>query len=106
MTRHVGAAALARYREGDLRRRRLSRIQAHLAGCARCAALDQDLARVTALLASAPAPAMPPQVTDRIQAALAAESALSPAGRRHASGEPGRGGQPGHPGQPSHAGQP
>jgi hypothetical protein len=109
MTRHVGAETLARYREGDLRRRRLSQVRAHLAGCPRCAALDKDLARVTTLLASVPAPAMPPQVTDRIQAALAAEPALSPAGGRHVSGQPGHAGQAGHAGhagQPQHTGQP
>ena len=75
MTRHVGAETLARYREWDLSSRKSARIRAHLPGCARCTALDEDLAGVTALLASAPAPAMPDQVTARIQAALRAEAA-------------------------------
>jgi hypothetical protein len=116
MTRHVGAEALARYREGDLGGRRSSRIRAHLAGCARCAALDEDLAGVSAMLASAPRPAMPEQVTTRIQAALMAEAArraqpgtgLGPAGLEPAGPEPtrpsARPAGPGQPGRPRHAG--
>jgi Putative zinc-finger len=90
MTRHVGAEALARYREGDLSGRRTSRIRAHLAGCPRCTALDEDLAGVSAMLASAPVPAMPEQVTARISAALTAEAAR-PArlGAGHEAGQPG-----------------
>ena len=80
MIPHVGATALARYREGDLGSRKSARIRAHLAACPRCAALDADLAGVTALLARAPVPAMPDQVTTRIQAALRAEAASAPAG--------------------------
>jgi hypothetical protein len=102
MTRHVGAATLARYREGDLSGRRASRIRAHLAGCPRCTALDEDLAGVSAMLASAPVPAMPEQVTARISAALTAEAARparlgagheasQPGHSRHAAGRPGRG---------------
>jgi hypothetical protein len=45
---------------------------------------------------------MPPQVADRIQAAIAAEPTLSPAGARHGSGQPGHAG---HAGQPGHAGR-
>ena len=94
MKRHASAAALARYREGDLRGRRSARIRAHLAGCPRCTALDEDLAGVSAMLASAPVPRMPEQVTARISAALIAESAR-PArlGAGHEAGQPGR---PGH----------
>lgn len=105
MTRHVGAEALARYREGDLRDRRSARIRAHLAGCPRCTALDEDLAGVSAMLASAPVPAMPEQVTARISAALTAEAARparlgagheaeqpgGPGHSRHAPGRPGPG---------------
>jgi Putative zinc-finger len=102
MTRHVGAEALARYREGDLSGRRTSRIRAHLAGCPRCTALDEDLAGVSAMLASAPVPAMPEQVTARISAALTAEAARTarlgagheasqPGHSRHAASRPGPG---------------
>jgi hypothetical protein len=76
MTRHIGAEDLARYREQDLGSRKSARIRAHLAGCPRCVALDEELAGVTAMLASASAPVMPDQVTARIQAALRAEAAM------------------------------
>ncbi len=79
MSRHIRAESLARYRAGDRGGRKAARIAAHLAGCARCTALDEDLAGVTSLLASAPAPPMPEQVTARIQAALMAEAARAPA---------------------------
>jgi Putative zinc-finger len=101
MTRHVSAEALARYREGDLGSRKSSRIRAHLAACPRCTALDQDLAGVSALLASAPRPTMPEQVTARIQAALIAEGARQvplSAGR-----EPGRPELASQPGRSRHA---
>lgn len=94
MTPHVGAEALARYREGDLSRRKSARIRVHLAGCPRCTALDEDLAGVSAMLASAPVPVMPEQVTARIQAALTAE-ATRPA-RLAAGHEAGQPEQPGH----------
>ncbi len=75
MSRHVRTEVLARFREGTLRPRRAARIEAHLARCDRCAAADAGLAGVSVLLASAgPAP-MPDQVTDRLSAVLAAESA-------------------------------
>ena len=97
MTRHVGAETLARYREGDLSSRKSARIRAHLPGCPRCTALDEDLAGVTALLASAPAPTMPDQVTARIQAALTAEAAREVPVR--AGRQPGRSRQHGEPGK-------
>jgi len=58
--------------------------------------MDHDLAGVAALLASAPAPAMPDQVTTRIQAALTAEAA-----RMADAGSAGH--QPGQPRQPAGA---
>ena len=99
MTRHIGAEALARYREGDLGSRKSARIRAHLAGCARCMAMDHDLAGVTALLASAPAPAMPDQVTTRIQAALTVEAARM--AEAQVTGAGGAGHQPGRPRRPA-----
>lgn len=75
MTRHVDAETLARYRQEDLSRRRASRIRAHLAGCARCRALDEDMAGVTALLADAQPPLIPEHLAARIQTAIAAEAA-------------------------------
>jgi hypothetical protein len=96
MTRHIGAEDLARYRERDLGSRKSARIRAHLAGCPRCVALDEELAGVTAMLASAPAPVMPDQVTARIQAALRAEAAMpvtAAAGTRHETVPPAAAGQ-------------
>jgi hypothetical protein len=72
--RHVGAEALAAYRDGALRGRKASRTRAHLAGCRRCAALGEDLAGVSAILAGTHAPPMPEHLTARIQAALASEA--------------------------------
>jgi hypothetical protein len=75
MKRHVGAAALARFREGDLSPRKAARVSSHLAGCARCTDLSAELAGITMLLASTQAPAMPERLAVRIQDTLAAEAA-------------------------------
>ena len=72
---HVDADALAEFRAGLVTGRRGARIAAHLAGCDRCATLDGELAGVSALLASAPAPVLPDRVAQRLDAALAAEVA-------------------------------
>lgn len=104
MTRHIGAEDLARYREGDLGNRKSARVRAHLAGCPRCTALQADLAEVTVLLASAPAPAMPDQVTARIQAAIMAEAAsTAAAGNMARTGTPGQAAEPAEPGQRRHS---
>jgi hypothetical protein len=83
--RHIDAETLARYGEGDLSSRQAELVRSHLASCSRCAAVLQDLASVPALLASTGVPPMPDHLTDRIQAALAAESAARSA---HLTGEP------------------
>ena len=75
MTRHIRADKLARYRAGDLGTRQSARVRAHLDGCARCTATADDLAAISTILASVPAPPMPEDVTARIEAALAAEAA-------------------------------
>src|SRR5437016_5680233 len=75
MTRHVDAETLARFRQGELSVRRGSRIRAHLAGCARCSDLNEDLAGVTTLLARVPPPPIPEHLAARIHSALAAEAA-------------------------------
>lgn len=75
MTRHIRADKLASYQAGDLGTRESARVRAHLDGCARCAAAADDLAAVSTVLASVPAPPMPADVTARIEAALAAEAA-------------------------------
>jgi hypothetical protein len=72
---HLDTDVLAEFRAGLITGRRGARIAAHLAGCARCAALDDLLAGVCSLLASVPAPAMPDRVAQRLDAVLAAEVA-------------------------------
>jgi len=98
MTRHIRADKLARYRAGDLGARESARVRAHLDGCARCTAAADDLAAVSTILASVPAPPMPEDVTARIEAALAAEAASRaaspavPAARGPVPAAPGRDG--------------
>jgi hypothetical protein len=70
---HLDTDVLAEFRAGLITGRRGARITAHLAGCDRCTALDDQLAGVSALLASVPAPAMPDRVADRLDTVLAAE---------------------------------
>jgi hypothetical protein len=72
---HADAETLAAFREELLPRRKAARVSAHLAACPRCAALDAQLAGVTAVLTRTTAPPMPDALTARIQAALAAEAA-------------------------------
>jgi hypothetical protein len=71
---HFSAEELASYRAGAIDADRAARISAHLADCARCADVDSDLAEVSALLARVPAPPMPDRLTERVQAAISAES--------------------------------
>jgi hypothetical protein len=71
---HADAATLAAFREELLSARKAAQVSAHLAACPRCAALEAQLAEVTAILNRATAPPMPDALTARIQAALAAEA--------------------------------
>ena len=70
---HLETDVLAEFRAGLVTGRRGTKIAAHLAGCDRCTALDDQLAGVSALLASVPAPAMPDSVAQRLDTVLAAE---------------------------------
>jgi hypothetical protein len=72
---HLDTDVLAEFRAGLITGRRGTRIAAHLAGCGRCTAVDEQLAGVRALLASVPAPAMPDSVARRLDTVLAAEVA-------------------------------
>jgi len=63
MRRHIDAETLARFRQGDLSPRQNARIRAHLAGCERCRDLNEDLAGVTTMLASAQPPPIPEHLT-------------------------------------------
>jgi hypothetical protein len=73
---HPDATALAEHKAGLTGGRRARRLAAHVASCASCASVNDQLAAVTAVLASAPEPAMPDAVESRIMAALATEAAL------------------------------
>jgi hypothetical protein len=72
---HLDTDVLAEFRAGLISGRRGARITAHLAGCDRCTALDDQLAGVSVLLASVPVSAMPDSVTQRLDTVLAAEAA-------------------------------
>jgi hypothetical protein len=73
---HPDATALAEYKAGLTGGRRARRLEAHVASCASCASVNDQLAAVTTVLASAPEPAMPDAVESHIMAALATEAAL------------------------------
>lgn len=77
---HPESDVLAEYQAGLVTGRRRASIASHLAGCEHCAGLSGQLAEVSALLAAAPAPAMPGDVARRLDAVLAAETA-----KRHSS---------------------
>ena len=72
---HPDTDVLADYLAGLVTGRRGATITAHLAGCARCVAVADELAGVSALLAAVPAPAMPDRVAHRLDTVLAAEVA-------------------------------
>jgi hypothetical protein len=72
---HPDATAVAEYRAGLTGGRRGRRLAAHVASCASCASVNDHLAAVTTVLASAPDPALPDAVERRIMAALATEAA-------------------------------
>jgi hypothetical protein len=79
---HLDIDVVAEFRAGLITGRRGARIAAHLAGCERCAAVDEQLAGVRLLLASVPAPAMPDSVARRLDMVLAAEVAQRGAGQK------------------------
>jgi nucleotide-binding universal stress UspA family protein len=81
---HLDTDVLAEFRAGLITGRRGARIAAHLAGCGRCTALDEQLAGVSSLLASVPAPAMPDSVARRLDMVLAAEVAQRDTAQREA----------------------
>jgi hypothetical protein len=82
---HPDADTLAACREGLLGTRRSARIRKHLARCSRCASLDHELAAVSTLLASTPAPKIPDELAARLDAVLAAESAARARGESPAT---------------------
>jgi hypothetical protein len=91
---HLDAEILAEFQAGLITGRRGTQITAHLAGCDRCTALGDQLAGVSVLLASVPAPAMPDSVVQRLDTVLAAENA---ARSENNNAERVRADRPGHP---------
>lgn len=80
MSRHYDADLLARFREGLVSARRATAVRRHLSGCATCTVIDSDLASVSAVLAGTHAPPMPDRLAERLQLAIANESAARAAG--------------------------
>jgi hypothetical protein len=72
---HLDTDVLAEYRAGLITGRRRRVIAAHLADCARCAAVGGEMAELSTLLAAIPVPAVPDSVAQRLDAVLAAEVA-------------------------------
>ncbi len=91
---HLDTDVVAEFRAGLITGRRGAKIAAHLAGCDRCAALDDELAGVSALLASVPAPPMPDSVAQRLETVLAAEVARKNYAERGEVDRPGESGAP------------
>ncbi len=86
---HLDAEVLAEFRAGLITGRRGASITAHLAGCDRCTALGDQLAGVSALLASVPVPVMPDRVAQRLDTVLAAEVARKDQAERAGADSPG-----------------
>ena len=62
MMRHPSTRTLARYSAGAFGVRKVARVTAHLAGCARCSGTSTDLTTVSDLLAK-----MAPTESERIR---------------------------------------
>jgi hypothetical protein len=72
---HPDTEVLAEFHAGLITGRRGARLSGHLADCERCTALGRQLADLSAVLATVPAPAMPQSVAHRLDTVLAAEVA-------------------------------
>jgi hypothetical protein len=90
MSRHASNDDLACLAADCLKPRKAARIQAHMSQCPQCTQVSEQLAGVPTMLASTSYsfPAMPDQLSARIQTALAAES-----GQRLASAPPAEAGR-------------
>ena len=80
MNDHADLELIAAFREGLLDPAAGERIGRHLSGCAACAQRQAALDEVTTRLADAPLPPLPPALTQRLDAVLAAETAAVVAG--------------------------
>lgn len=75
MSRHVSAETLSLYCDDAVSARKVAKIRSHLAGCARCEGAFAGLSAVQEILGAVQVPAMPEHLAQRIQLALANESA-------------------------------
>jgi hypothetical protein len=73
--RHPDAEALANLQAGLVDGSQGRRLAAHVADCARCASVTDQLSEVSSALAAAPALSMPAAFANQVTAALAAEAA-------------------------------
>jgi hypothetical protein len=77
MNEHADLDLIAAFREGLLDPADGDRVGRHLSDCPACAQRQSALDEVTARLAQAPAPPLPPTVARRLEAALASEVAAA-----------------------------
>jgi hypothetical protein len=87
MNDHADLELIAAFREGLLDSGPSERVAGHLAVCPACAARGRAVAQVTARLAGAAAPPMPPDLVRRLDAVLAAEIAAADAAAGTAAAE-------------------
>lgn len=73
MTRHASAEELALLDEGELRRRKATKVSAHVAGCTQCTQVRAELTEVQTVLSAAPYPPLPGVVSVQIESALRVE---------------------------------
>lgn len=78
---HIAVDELADAAAGMLDRARAREIDAHVEGCSLCSAQVAGLEEVSGLLNAEPRPAMPPEVSRRLNQVLAAESQRRAANR-------------------------
>jgi len=82
---HIAIDELADAAAGLLDSERARQVRAHARECAQCRQTSRALAEVTDLLATDPAPPMPPEIARRLDDVLAAESRQRAAGSRHST---------------------
>ena len=72
--KHPSAAQLASVAVGELRLRKVARIQAHVGHCEQCSRICQQLNAIAAILASASYPRIPENLSARIESAIGREA--------------------------------
>lgn len=92
--RHPDTETLASLRTGLVDGFRGRRLAAHVARCARCAAVSDELGAVSSFLAAVPVPSLPERFERQITAALAAETATRATTARESADAAAGNGQP------------